>query len=91
MHFLLPFAIGGLSALHLLFLHDKGSTNPLGETSHVRKIPFHPYFTWKDFVGFLVVISVLLYLGFFNPFALGDPDNFNEANPMVTPVHIQPE
>nr|YP_010836961.1 cytochrome b [Dendronotus frondosus]WGC92354.1 cytochrome b [Dendronotus frondosus] len=91
LHFLLPFMIGGLSGLHLLFLHDKGSTNPLGETSHVSKIPFHPYFTWKDFVGFLVVLLVLLYLGFFNPFALGDPDNFNEANPMVTPVHIQPE
>nr|YP_010352818.1 cytochrome b [Dermatobranchus otome]UOD76586.1 cytochrome b [Dermatobranchus otome]UOD76599.1 cytochrome b [Dermatobranchus otome] len=91
LHFILPFLVGGLSGLHILFLHEKGSTNPLGETNHVSKIPFHPYFTWKDFVGFLVVLTALVILGFFYPFILGDPENFSEASPMVTPVHIQPE
>lgn len=91
LHFILPFLIAGLSGLHLLFLHEKGSTNPLGETSHVRKIPFHPYFTWKDFVGFLVVFTMFVLLGFFYPFILGDPENFNPASSIVTPVHIQPE
>jgi len=91
LHFILPFAVGGLRALHLLFLHEKGSTNPLGDLNHVRKIPFHPYFTWKDFVGFLVVGIMFVTLGFFYPFILGDPENFNEARSIVTPVHIQPE
>nr|YP_004222604.1 cytochrome b [Notodoris gardineri]ABL09051.1 cytochrome b [Notodoris gardineri] len=91
LHFILPFGIGALSALHILFLHEKGSTNPLGETNHVSKIPFHPYFTWKDIVGFVIVFGMLGLLGFFFPTILGDPENFNQASPMVTPVHIQPE
>nr|YP_009136670.1 cytochrome b [Melibe leonina]AKE07275.1 cytochrome b [Melibe leonina] len=91
LHFILPFVIGALSGLHILFLHEKGSTNPLGETSHVSKIPFHPYFTWKDIVGFIVVLSLFVLLGFFYPTILGDPENFNHASSMVTPVHIQPE
>ena len=91
LHFIIPFLIAGLRGLHLLFLHEKGSTNPLGETHHVSKIPFHPYFSWKDIVGFLVVGMLFVRLGFFYPFILGDPENFNEARSIVTPVHIQPE
>lgn len=91
LHFILPFAIGGLSLLHLIFLHEKGSTNPLGDLNHVRKIPFHPYFTWKDIVGFLVLIGIMVILGFFLPTVLGDPENFIPANSIVTPVHIIPE
>lgn len=91
LHFILPFLIAGLSALHILFLHEKGSTNPLGETSHVRKISFHPYFSWKDAVGFLVMLSFLVLIVFFYPTLLGDPENFIMANPIVTPTHIQPE
>lgn len=91
LHFILPFAIGGLRLLHLVFLHEKGSTNPLGEITHVSKIPFHPYFTWKDSVGFLVLIIIIALLGFFLPTILGDPENFIPANPIVTPVHIMPE
>nr|NP_038231.1 cytochrome b [Pupa strigosa]BAA89020.1 Cytb [Pupa strigosa] len=91
LHFILPFAIAGLSALHILFLHEKGSTNPLGDLNHVSKIPFHPYYTWKDIVGFMLVLMCLGVLGFYMPTYLGDPDNFIHANPMVTPVHIQPE
>ena len=91
LHFILPFLIGGLRALHLIFLHEKGSTNPLGDLNHIRKIPFHPYFSWKDIVGFLVLISLLVILGFFIPTVLGDPENFIPANSIVTPVHIIPE
>ena len=91
LHFLLPFLIGGLSGLHILFLHEKGSTNPLGDTNHVSKIPFHPYFSWKDIAGFAVLFILLVILGFFYPNLLGDPENFINANPIVTPVHIQPE
>jgi len=91
LHFILPFAIGALSGLHILFLHEKGSTNPLGDLNHVRKIPFHPYFSWKDIVGFVVLFTILILLGFFFPALLGDPENFNHASPIVTPVHIQPE
>lgn len=83
--------IGALSAVHILFLHEKGSTNPLGEMNHISKIPFHPYFTWKDFVGFVVILRMLVLLGFFFPALLGDPENFNHASSIVTPVHIQPE
>nr|YP_010996925.1 cytochrome b [Dendrodoris krusensternii]WPH63909.1 cytochrome b [Dendrodoris krusensternii] len=91
LHFILPFLIGGLSGLHILFLHEKGSTNPLGELNHVSKIPFHPYFTWKDIVGFTILLGMFIILGFFFPTILGDPENFNPASALVTPVHIQPE
>nr|YP_004934952.1 cytochrome b [Peronia peronii]AEQ93870.1 cytochrome b [Peronia peronii] len=91
LHFILPFLIGGLSALHLIFLHEKGSTNPLGDLNHSSKIPFHPYFSWKDMVGFLVLFMMLALVALFYPTLLTDPENFICANPMVTPVHIQPE
>lgn len=91
LHFLLPFAILGLVVLHLLFLHESGSNNPLGINRDSDKVPFHPYHTYKDLVGFLVVLFLLRLLVLFSPFLLGDPENFIPANPLVTPVHIQPE
>nr|AUI11285.1 cytochrome b [Calliostoma zizyphinum] len=91
LHFLLPFAILGLTVLHLLFLHETGSNNPLGVNSDSDKVPFHPYHTYKDLVGFLVLLFLLSLLVLFSPFLLGDPENFIPANPLVTPVHIQPE
>lgn len=91
LHFLMPFGIVGGVLLHLIFLHHKGSNNPLGNLRHGRKVPFHPYFTIKDLVGFIGVFFILLVLSFFAPTALIDPDNFIVANPMVTPTHIQPE
>ena len=90
LHFIIPFVIGALAALHILFLHEKGSTNPLGETTHIRKIPFHPYFSWKDIVGFLFLFILLVTLGI-APNLLNDPENYIPANPIITPVHIQPE
>jgi ubiquinol-cytochrome c reductase cytochrome b subunit len=77
--------------IHLLFLHQTGSNNPLGLNRDVDKIPFHPYFTFKDIVGFLILIITLTLLTLLEPYILGDPDNFIPANPLVTPVHIQPE
>nr|QNV11556.1 cytochrome b [Dynatosoma fuscicorne] len=90
-HFLLPFVIAAFTMIHLLFLHQTGSNNPLGLNSNVDKIPFHPYFTFKDIVGFMVMLSLLVTLTLTNPYLLGDPDNFIPANPLVTPPHIQPE
>nr|UXG57140.1 cytochrome b [Bactrocera sp. 'yunnanensis'] len=90
-HFILPFIVLAMTLIHLLFLHQTGSNNPIGLNSNIDKIPFHPYFTFKDIVGFIVMIAALLLLTLINPYLLGDPDNFIPANPLVTPVHIQPE
>nr|YP_010561864.1 cytochrome b [Chionoecetes bairdi]UYX57825.1 cytochrome b [Chionoecetes bairdi] len=90
-HFVLPFLIAAASMIHILFLHQAGANNPLGISSQLDKVPFHPYFTFKDIVGFIVMISFLLLLSLMNPYMLGDPDNFIPANPLVTPAHIQPE
>nr|YP_002456396.1 cytochrome b [Atractomorpha sinensis]ABX11516.1 cytochrome b [Atractomorpha sinensis] len=90
-HFILPFMITALVMIHLLFLHQTGSNNPLGVNSNIEKIPFHPYFTFKDSITFISMISMLTALCLINPYMLGDPDNFIPANPLVTPVHIQPE
>uniref|UniRef100_A0AAU6QH64 Cytochrome b n=1 Tax=Prionospio plumosa TaxID=3050096 RepID=A0AAU6QH64_9ANNE len=90
-HFLLPFVIMALSAIHLLFLHQTGSNNPLGLNSNANKIPFHSYYTTKDTVGFLVMFLAVGFLASFTPNLLGDPENFLPANPLVTPLHIQPE
>nr|YP_010037324.1 cytochrome b [Dacus trimacula]QQW48100.1 cytochrome b [Dacus trimacula] len=90
-HFILPFIVLAMTLIHLLFLHQTGSNNPIGLNSNIDKIPFHPYFSFKDIVGFIVMIAALLLLTLINPYLLGDPDNFIPANPLVTPVHIQPE
>nr|YP_006884057.1 cytochrome b [Rhynchocypris jouyi]BAM48613.1 cytochrome b [Rhynchocypris jouyi] len=90
-HFLLPFIIAGATILHLLFLHETGSNNPAGLNSDADKISFHPYFSYKDLLGFVVMLLALTSLALFSPNLLGDPDNFTPANPLVTPPHIQPE
>jgi len=90
-HFVLPFIILAFVIIHLLFLHQTGSNNPLGINSNIDKIPFHPYFTFKDIVGFIIILIILIFLTLSNPYILGDPDNFIPSNPLVTPIHIQPE
>nr|ARH54104.1 cytochrome b [Bembidion varium] len=90
-HFLLPFIVSAMVMIHLLFLHQTGSNNPLGINSNIDKIPFHPYFSIKDIMGFIILLMTLTILTLLNPYYLGDPDNFTPANPLVTPVHIQPE
>nr|YP_006303352.1 cytochrome b [Crenimugil crenilabis]AEK53079.1 cytochrome b [Crenimugil crenilabis] len=90
-HFLLPFIILAMTLVHLIFLHETGSNNPLGLNSDADKIPFHPYFTYKDLLGFAILLIALASLALFAPNLLGDPDNFTPANPLVTPPHIKPE
>jgi len=77
--------------LHLLFLHQTGSNNPTGLNSNIDKVVFHTYFSYKDVFGFIALLFGLLSIALFFPTALGDPENFVPANPLVTPVHIQPE
>jgi len=93
LHFLLPFVIVGAVLIHLVSLHTSGSNNPSGVKLKTKKdsIPFHPYFTIKDMVGFVAFFLVFGYFLFFYPNALGHPDNYIPANPMVTPPHIVPE
>nr|YP_008854991.1 cytochrome b [Osteochilus schlegelii]BAO08961.1 cytochrome b [Osteochilus schlegelii] len=90
-HFLLPFVIVAVTLVHLIFLHETGSNNPIGLNSDADKIPFHPYFSYKDLLGFLIVLLALALLALFSPNLLGDPENFTPANPLVTPPHIKPE
>nr|YP_010027342.1 apocytochrome b [Sarcopeltis skottsbergii]QOS04463.1 apocytochrome b [Sarcopeltis skottsbergii] len=91
LHYLMPFVIAAASLVHLAILHQDGSGNPLGIDSNVDKVSMFPYFIVKDFLGtvsFIVFFSIFV---FFSPNVLGHPDNYIEANPMVTPAHIVPE
>nr|QLH55983.1 cytochrome b [Marmosa rapposa] len=90
-HFILPFIIMALAMVHLLFLHETGSNNPTGLNPDSDKIPFHPYYTIKDALGFMLMFLILMSLAMFSPDLLGDPDNFTPANPLNTPPHIKPE
>lgn len=91
LHFMIPFIIIAFIVIHLLFLHQTGSNNPLGVNSNSDKIPFHSYYTTKDLIGFLILIISLIAISIFAPNILGDPENFLPANPLVTPEHIKPE
>lgn len=93
LHYLLPFIILGLVVFHVIALHIHGSNNPTGVEPKSEKdtIPFHPYYTVKDFFGFGVFFLVFAYFVFFAPNYLGHPDNYIPADPMVTPAHIVPE
>nr|QLY89866.1 cytochrome b [Viviparus viviparus] len=90
-HFALPFGIVALTIIHLLFLHETGSNNPLGVNSDNEKISFHVYYSFKDLIGFVVLLGLFSFLVLFLPQIFSDPENFIPANSMVTPVHIQPE
>nr|YP_007183061.1 cytochrome b [Aotus lemurinus]Q6KF53.1 RecName: Full=Cytochrome b; AltName: Full=Complex III subunit 3; AltName: Full=Complex III subunit III; AltName: Full=Cytochrome b-c1 complex subunit 3; AltName: Full=Ubiquinol-cytochrome-c reductase complex cytochrome b subunit [Aotus nancymaae]ABA53814.1 cytochrome b [Aotus griseimembra]ACP19576.1 CYTB [Aotus lemurinus]QXI73066.1 cytochrome b [Aotus griseimembra]QXI73068.1 cytochrome b [Aotus griseimembra]QXI73078.1 cytochrome b [Aotus griseimembra] len=90
-HFILPFIIAALATIHLLFLHETGSSNPSGMTSDPDKITFHPYYTAKDILGLIFLLLSLMSLTLFMPDLLTDPDNYTLANPLNTPPHIKPE
>ena len=92
-HYLLPFVIIGVVILHLWALHRFGSNNPLGIEAKgpQDKIPFHPYYTVKDAFGLGVFLVIFAAILFFAPNSLGEPINYVEANPLVTPAHIVPE
>nr|AEL97209.1 cytochrome b [Styracura schmardae] len=90
-HFLFPFVIVALTMIHLLFLHEAGSNNPTGLISNTDKIQFHPYYSYKDLLGFFFLLLLLILLALFTPNLLSDTENFIPANPLVTPPHIKPE
>jgi ubiquinol-cytochrome c reductase cytochrome b subunit len=91
LHFLLPFILVALVMIHLIFLHVHGSNNPLGISSNMDKLPIHPYFMYKDYVGVVVFAIAFSFVVFFYPNVLGHSDNYIPANPLVTPEHIVPE
>lgn len=93
LHFLLPFVLVGVVMLHLMALHQHGSNNPTGldVKGPQDTVPFHPYYTAKDFFGFGVFFLFFAAFIFFAPNYLGDVENYIPANPMVTPKHIVPE
>nr|QRI61360.1 cytochrome b [Pochazia shantungensis] len=90
-HFILPFLLSMLVMTHLIFLHETGSSNPLGTKNNIDKIPFHPYFSIKDILGMVITMTMFAFIINTNPFITMDPENFTPANPMITPIHIQPE
>ena len=92
LHYLLPFLILGGVAVHLIALHTVKSSNPSGiDLAAKDNIPFHPYFTSKDFYGLGIFLIVYCLFVFFLPNSLMEPANNIPANPMQTPTHIVPE
>ena len=91
LHYLLPFILAALVVMHLLTLHSPGSNNPLGTSGNMDRLPFHPYFVFKDLVTVLFFLLTLAIFVFYYPNALGHSDNYIPANPMQTPPSIVPE
>jgi len=91
LHFLIPFLITATTVIHVFLLHHTGSNNPLGVSSLADAVPFHWYFSIKDFFGFSLFFMALFFLIFFEPGLLMEAENFIPANPLVTPPHIIPE
>ena len=92
LHFVLPFVLAALALMHLIALHDSaGSSNPLGVSGNYDRLPFHPYYIFKDLITIFLFILVLSIFVFFMPNALGDSENYVMANPMQTPPAIVPE
>jgi ubiquinol-cytochrome c reductase cytochrome b subunit len=91
LHYLLPFVLSALAAMHLLTLHEHGSSNPLGVSGNTDRLPFHPYFIFKDLVTIFVFLLALSAFVFYMPNVMGHSDNYIPANPMQTPPSIVPE
>jgi quinol-cytochrome oxidoreductase complex cytochrome b subunit len=91
LHYILPFVILALVLLHLALLHQGGSSNPTGWKRSIDEIPFHPYYTIKDFFSVILFIAIIIFFVSFIPNHLGHPDNYIPANPDQTPEHIVPE
>ena len=90
-HFVLPFIVIAVVFLHLVFLHQTGSNNPLGINCNSDRVPFHIYYSSKDILGYLIALTLFISIVLFTPNILTDPENFLLANPLVTPIHIKPE
>ena len=92
LHFVLPFVLAALVLMHLIALHDTaGSSNPLGISGNNDRLPFAPYFLFKDLITIFLFIFVCSLFVFFMPNVLGDSENYIMANPMQTPPAIVPE
>lgn len=91
LHFVMPFILAALAAMHLLTLHEHGSGNPLGITGNADRLPFHPYFIFKDLVTIFLFLLALTVIVMYVPNMLGHSDNYIMANPMQTPPSIVPE
>jgi len=91
LHFTLPFVLIALAVIHLMFLHQTGSNNPLGINCDSDRVPFHKYFSIKDALGYAIVLTIFMAILIFSPNIFADPENYLMANPLVTPIHIQPE
>ncbi len=93
LHYLLPFMIFGVVLLHVWAFHTTGNNNPTGINPKNDKdtVPFHPYYTMKDLFAIIVFCIVFAWFVFYVPNYMGHPDNYIEANPLVTPAHIVPE
>nr|YP_009000462.1 cytochrome b [Ornithodoros rostratus]AHF21676.1 cytochrome b [Ornithodoros rostratus] len=91
LHFLFPFILLGMMMIHISLLHETGSSNPLGVSLNIDKIPFHPYFSLKDILGLMLVMTTMITVALISPYMFSDPENFLMANPLITPPHIQPE
>ena len=83
--------LAALAAMHLLALHEHGSSNPLGVSGNADRLPFHPYFTFKDLVTILGALTLIMFVVSYFPNSLGDSENYNMADPMKTPAAIVPE
>nr|BDQ44245.1 cytochrome b [Amynthas glaucus] len=90
-HFILPFIIIGATILHIMFLHQTGSNNPIGINADSDRVPFHSYYSIKDALGYMIAIAGLSCMVLFEPNLFTDPENFLMSNPLVTPIHIKPE
>jgi ubiquinol-cytochrome c reductase cytochrome b subunit len=91
LHFILPFVLIAVAIVHIILLHQTGSNNPLGINRDSDRIPFHKYFSIKDLLGYVIVLILFLSILIFSPNLFTDPENYLMANPLTTPVHIQPE
>nr|YP_009918704.1 cytochrome b [Metschnikowia cubensis]QMJ95775.1 cytochrome b [Metschnikowia cubensis] len=91
LHFLLPFMLAALVIMHLMALHIHGSSNPVGMTGNLDRMPMHSYFMFKDLMTVFVFLTMFSLFVFFSPNTLGHPDNYMPGNPMVTPASMVPE
>ena len=92
LHFVLPLILAGFSIIHLVLLHQQGSTNPIAICSKIDMVKFYPKFITKDIFGFITFVGCLVLLTvFWYPNVLGHPDNYIRADSLVTPKHIVPE
>lgn len=92
LHFVLPFVLAALAILHLIAVHETaGASNPLGVPGYYDRVPFAPYFIYKDLITIFLFFFILSVFVFFLPNSLGDSENYVVANPMQTPAAIVPE